>query len=416
MVDDEILSPERVADPYPYFAELRREDPVHWNEIYRAWFVHRFVDVWEGLRSPALSSDRVQPVFEHKLTPEQQDQRRPTFEILQHWMVFQDPPDHTRLRRLMNQAFTPRQVQALRPRIEQVVAGMLDEIGPRGQVDLIRDFAYPIPAVIIAEMMGVPPSDRDMFKAWSDAIMILVFCGARVEDRRERAQRGLLELAEYLRGLIRRFRSEPEDNLITSLVQAKDQNDTLSEDEIISTCTLLLFGGHETTTNLIGNGTRTLLANPDQLKLLRDDPKLITSAIEELLRFDGPSKMQVRLVAEDTELGGKKLRAGDELYFVQASANHDPDEFDDPDTVDLRRNPNRHIGFGFGLHHCLGAPLARLEGAIAIDALIRRFPDLRPGPGPEVWHPTLISRGMEQFPVSFTPVDAAGASGNGAGS
>jgi len=404
MVDDEILSAERVADPYPYFAELRREDPVHWNELYGAWFVHRFVDVWEGLRHPALSSDRVQPVFEHKLTPEQQQVRKPTFDILRHWMVFRDPPDHTRLRRLVNQAFTPRRVQALRPRVEQLVSELLDDLGPRGHADLILDFAYPIPAVIIAEMMGVPPSDRDLFKKWSDAIMILVFGGARVEDRRQRAQQGLMELADYLRSLIRRFRSAPEDNLITSLVQAKDQHDTLTEDEIVSTCTLLLFGGHETTTNLIGNGTRALLAHPDQLHLLRDDPSLITAAIEELLRFDGPSKMQVRLVAEDTELGGKRLRAGDELYFVQASANHDPDEFESPDRLDLRRNPNRHIGFGFGLHHCLGAPLARMEAAVAIEALIRRLPDLHPGPEPEVWHPTLISRGMEHFPVTFTPV------------
>ena len=414
MADDDILSPERVADPYPYFAKLRQEDPVHWNEQYRAWFVHRFPDVWDGLRNPALSSDRVQPVFERKLSPEQQDERRPTFEILEHWMVFNDPPDHTRLRRLVNQAFTPRQINALRPRIDQVVAELLDDIGPRGQVDLIRDFAYPIPAVIIAEMMGVPAADRDLFKEWSDAIMILVFGGARVQDRRERAQRSLLELAEYLHGLIRRFRQDPEDNLITSLVQAKEQDDALSEDEIVSTCTLLLFGGHETTTNLIGNGTRTLLQHPDQLQRLRDDPKLLTTAIEELLRFDGPSKMQVRLVSEDTELGGKTLRAGDELYFVQAAANRDPDEFADPDAVDIGRSPNRHIGFGFGLHHCLGAPLARLEGSIAIDALIRHLPDLQPGPGPEVWHPTLISRGMEHFPVSFTPVEATGRTSGGA--
>ena len=405
-IDDDILSPERVADPYPYFAAWREEDPVHWNEQYRAWFVHRFLDVWEGLRNPALSSDRVQPVFEHKLSPEQQHERRPTFEILEHWMVFHDPPDHTRLRRLVNQAFTPRSVQALRPRIEAVVADLLDQIGPRGSVDLIRDFAYPIPAVIIAEMMGVPPEDRDLFKAWSDAIMILVFGGAKVEDRRERAQRSLLELADYLRGLIRHFRADPHDNLITSLVRAKEHDDALSEDEIVSTCTLLLFGGHETTTNLIGNGTRALLTHPDQLQRLRHDPGLLASAVEELLRFDGPSKMQVRRVAHDTELGGKRLAAGDELYFVQAAANHDPEEFPDPDTLDLGRSPNRHIGFGFGLHHCLGAPLARLEGSIAIDALIRRLPDLQPGPEPEVWHPTLISRGMERFPVSFTPVAA----------
>lgn len=408
-VDDDILTPQRVVDPYPYFAELRQSDSVHFNEMYGAWFVHRFADVWEGLRDPRLSSDRVQPVFEQKLTPQQQDERRPTFEILQHWMVFHDPPEHTRLRRLVNQAFTPRSVMALRPRVEEVVAELLDRIAPLGSVDLIRDFAYPIPAVIIAEMMGVPPEDRDLFKEWSDAIMILVFGGARIQDRRQRAQAGLLELAEYLRGLIRRFRQDPQDNLISSLVQAREADDTLTEDEIVSTCTLLLFGGHETTTNLIGNGTRALLHHPDQRQRLVEDPGLLAVAIEELLRFDGPSKMQVRRVADDTELGGKKLQAGQELYFVQAAANHDPDEFPDPDRLDLGRKPNRHIGFGFGLHACLGAPLARLEGSIAIDALIRRFPDLHAGPDPEMWHPTLISRGMEHFPVSYSPSEPTGA-------
>jgi len=406
-IDDEILSAERTVDPYPYFAELREHDPIHWNERYRAWFVHRFDDVWEGLRDPRFSSDRILPVFETKLTDEQRDDRRPTFDILQHWLVFKDPPDHTRLRRLLNQAFTPRSVQAWRPRIEDVVDEMVSKVAKMEHFDLIRDFAYPIPAVIIAEMMGVPPGDRELFKSWSDDIMIIVFGGDRVAGRRRRAQQGLLDLAEYLHGLVRHFRREPADNLITSLVQAKESNDALSEDEIVATCTLLLFGGHETTTNLIGNGMRVLLGHPDQLDRLRRDPALIVSAVEEILRFDGPAKMEVRRVVEDLTLRGRRINAGDQLYFVLAAANRDPEEFEAPEMLKIGRNPNRHLGFGFGLHHCLGAPLARLEGTLAIGALVTRLPGLRIAEEAEAtWHATLLSRGLERLPVLLDGGDA----------
>ncbi len=338
-------------------------------------------------------------MFETKLTDEQREDRRPTFDILQHWLVFKDPPDHTRLRRLLNQAFTPRSVQAWRPRIEALVDEMVSKVESMERFDLIRDFAYPIPAVIIAEMMGVPPEDREVFKSWSDDIMIIVFGGDRLAGRRQRAQQGLLDLAEYLHGLVRHFREEPADNLITSLVQAKESNDALSEDEIVATCTLLLFGGHETTTNLIGNGMRVLLDHQDQLERIRSDPALMSRAIEELLRFDGPAKMEVRRVSEDLTLRGHRISAGDQLYFVLAAANRDPEEFEAPDTFDLDRSSNRHLGFGFGLHHCLGAPLARLEGSLAIGALVARLPGLRIADVLASWHPTLLSRGLERLPV-----------------
>lgn len=399
--DDDLLTLERTADPYPYLDELRVADPVHWSDRYRAWLITPWEDVFTSLRDPRFSSDRIKPVFDTKLTDEQRSERKPMFDVLQHWMVFNDPPNHTRLRGLVNRAFTPKAVAALRPRIEEVVNEQVEQIRDRGSADLIQDFAFPIPAVVIAEMMGVPAEERDLFKDWSDAIMALVFGAAGTPGRREQAQSSMLELTAYLQEMVNHFRANPAENLISDLIQAQEDDDRLSDEEIVSTCTLVLFGGHETTTNLIGNGTRALLQFPDQKQRLIDQPDLIGTAIEELLRFDGPSKMEVRRAMADIEIRDKTIAEGDQIYFVQSAANRDPDQFDDPNQLDVGRHPNRHCGFGFGIHYCMGAPIARLEGAIAIDALIRALPGLRIGPEPEVWHPTLISRGMQSFPVSW---------------
>ena len=401
----DLLTPERVTDPYPVFAELRDSRPVFYNERYRAWFIHRHDDLLAALKDPRFSSDRIGPVFEHKLTESQRRERAPTYRILGEWMVFRDPPDHTRLRKLVSRAFTPRAISLWRPRIIEVTDSLIADLAPRGHMDVIGDFAYPLPAVVIAEMMGVPASDRDLFKDWSDDLMVLVFGARGVEGRRERAQSGLVELSEYLGGLVRRFRAEPAENLIHTLIRAQEGDDTLTDDEIVGTCILLLFGGHETTTNLIGNGLHALLGNPDQLERLRanDDGEYLRAATEEILRFDGPSKMQVRMAADDVDLGDRVIRRHDMVYLVQAAANRDPEVFAEPDSFDLERNPTDHLGFGFGLHYCLGAAVARLEGAIALDSLARRLPDLRAGPEPPEWHPTLISRGMASFCVSYTP-------------
>jgi cytochrome P450 len=405
--DDDLLAPEHVIDPYPLLARLRAEDPVHWSEALGAWMILRYDDLFSALRDERLSSNRVQPVFETKLTAAQQLQRAPTFEVLRNWMVFNDPPQHTRLRRLVSAAFTPRAIELLRPRVEKVVDDLLDGFDGREEVDLIREFAYPIPATIIAEMMGVPEPDRAQFKDWSDCIMALIFGAAGAPDRRVRAQRGLLELCRFLHGLVARFRESPQNNLITSLIQSGESDDTLTDEEIVSTCTLLLFGGHETTTNLIGNGTRVLLQHPGELDHFRSEPQLLQSAVEELLRFDGPSKLEVRRVAEDMEFGGKFLARGQPVLLLQASANRDPGAFPDPDRLDLARHPNHHIGFGFGIHYCLGAAVARLEGAVGLRRLFDRFPGLELSDEPPVWHPLLVSRGMSRLVVRLAPSERA---------
>lgn len=396
--DHNILREDRVADPYEYFAYMRAEHPVHWNEEFRAWFVYRHTDVTAALRNPALSSDRIKPIFESKLTPQQQRERKPTFDILGNWMVFMDPPDHTRLRKMVMPAFAPKAVERMRPRVESVVRETLDRVVGRTELDLVEDVAYPIPAVVIAELMGVPPEDRDLFKRWSDQILVLVFGARGVEGRRAEAQQGLTDLADYLRELIATFRKTPGDNLISALLAA-DEDAPLTDDEIVSTCVLLVFGGHETTTNLIANGTKVLLEHPHQLARLRADRSLIRGTVEELLRFDGPSKMEMRRVIAPVDLGGQTLGVGEQVYLVQGSANRDDAAFESPETFDITRTPNRHVGFGFGLHHCLGNFLARLEASVAIESIVDRLPGLVPATTLPHWHPTLISRGMTAYPV-----------------
>ncbi len=400
-LDDDMLGGERLANPYPYFARMLEHDPVHWNERFRAWFVHKHEDVLWALRHPAFSSDRVRPVYEKHLSPQRRAERQPTFDVLRHWMVFLDPPEHTRLRKMVMPAFSPKAVARMRPRVEQVVQDTLAQLEGRRSFDFISDFAYPIPAIVVAELIGVPAEDRDKFKKWSDDILTLVFGAEGQADRRELAQQGLIELTDYLRALIAEIRKAPGHDIISSLIQAHEVEPPLTDDEIVATCALLVFGGHETTTNLIANGTRQLLLHPDQWELLRRKPELIGSAVEELLRFDGPSRLEARLLVEDVELRGKTLRAGDNVFLVQSAANRDPEVFTDPDTLDITRQKNTHVGFGFGVHHCLGNFLARLEATVAIAAVIEAMPDLALD-GPETWHPTMMSRGMKTMPVKRT--------------
>lgn len=392
-----MLGGPRLADPYPYFAAMQQQDPVHWNEKFGAWFIHKHADVLAALRNPAFSSDRVRPVFDRHMSPEQRQRREPTFDVLRHWMVFLDPPEHTRLRKILTPLFGPRAVAPWRPRIAQVVEESIAALAERDTFDFVLDFAYPIPAIVVAELIGVPAEDRDEFKKWSDDILTLVFGAEGQKDRRELAQQGLVELTAYLSDLIADIRKSPRDDVISHLVSAEVEP-PLTDQEIISTCALLVFGGHETTTNLIANGTRQLLLHPEQWVLLRDEPQRIGVAVEELLRFDGPSRLEARLLVEDVEMRGKVLRAGQNVFLVQSAANRDPEVFDDPQSLDITRQPNQHIGFGHGVHHCLGNFLARLEAVVAIPAVIAAMPDLRLD-GAETWHTTMMSRGMKTMPV-----------------
>jgi cytochrome P450 len=400
----DLLGEDEVRDPYPLLAALREHDPVHWSERYRSWFVTRFDDVSTALRDERFSSDRISPYRRAKLEgPDADPGVRAAFGVLEDWMVFKDPPDHTRLRKLLSRVFTPRAVDRVRPRIVAIADELLDAATAdgSGRTDLVRDYAYPLTASVIAEMLGVPRQDRDRFKDWSDAITGLVFGGMGDANRHTAGADGMAELTAYLADLVRAHEREPADDLLSALVSARDDDDALSHDEVISTGVLLLFAGHETTTNLIGNGLLALLRHPDQRRLLDADPSLIGGTVEELLRYDGPAKTVARLMAGDVELRGRTLRRGDRVFLCPSSANRDPAVFDDPDRLDVTRRQGRQLGFGVGLHYCLGAPLARLEASVAIPRALERLPGLRPDGDAHRWHPVLLSRGLREFPVRF---------------
>lgn len=405
--DADLLSDEAVVDPYPLLAALREHDPVHWSARYRSWFVTRHDDVSAALRDVRFSSDRIAPYRRAKLDgPDADPALRAAFGVLEDWMVFKDPPDHLRLRRLVARAFTPRAVALMAPRVRAIADELLDAVlagaeGPTGQADLIREFAYPLTASVIAEMLGVPKDDREQFKDWSDEITGLVFGGLGNATRHDRGARGMRELTEYLGGLVAAHERDPADDLLSAMITARDDRDALSPDEVIATGVLLLFAGHETTTSLIGTGLLALLTHPDQRRLLAERPELLDGAVDELLRYDGPAKTIARVMTEDVELRDRTLRRGDRVFLSPASANRDPAVFDRPDDLDVTRDGRGQLGFGIGMHFCLGAPLARLETGIAVPLALERLPGLRPSGEQAQWHPVLLSRGMERFPVRF---------------
>jgi cytochrome P450 len=398
----DLLAEDAVADPYPLLAALRERDPVHWSARYRSWFVTRYDDVDACLRDERFSSDRIAPYRRARLDGEGSDPGvRAAFGVLEDWMVFKDPPDHTRLRTLLSRAFTPRAVDRMRPRVAEIADELLTDVAGRGRADLVGDYAYPLTASVIAEMLGVPRADRARFKDWSDQITGLVFGGMGDTDRHTAGANGMAELTDYLSGLVAAHERDPADDLLSALISARDAGDSLSHDEVIATGVLLLFAGHETTTNLIGNGLLALLRHPRQRAALAADPTLIDGAVGELLRFDGPAKTIARLMAADVTLRGRTLRRGERVFLCAAAANRDPAVFPEPDRLDLTRTHGRNLGFGIGLHYCLGAPLARLEASLAIPRALDRLPGLRLGSEPLRWHPVLLSRGMLRFPVEF---------------
>lgn len=399
IADRSFLDPDLVTDPHPYLHRLRAEDPVHWTDHHQAWLLTRYDDVASAFLDTRLSSERVGSLLPLEPTAEERETFDPIYRMLGNWMVFTDPPAHSRLRRLARAAFTGRTVERMRPIVESVVDALIDDLARRRHVDFVRAFAYPLPATVIAHLLGVPESDLGRLKQWSDDVATIVFGASDRVGRRDRAPRGLVAVERYFRVLLDRYRREPADNLLSDLARAEEKGDVLSSDEVVATCVLLLFAGHDTTANLLATGVFHLDRNPDERWRLRQDRNLAASAVEELLRYDGPTKMQVRIAKEGVELGGKNIRAGQRLLLCQAAANRDPERFAEPDHLDLARSDNDHIAFGLGIHHCLGAPLARLEGQIAFAALAERLPGLRVVESPE-WRPTILGRGLSGLPVS----------------
>lgn len=316
-------------------------------------------------------------------------------------LISSDPPTHTRLRALINKAFTPRVIEQLRPRIQALVDSLLDRVVERGEMDVIADLAYPLPATVIAELLGAPAEDRDRFKLWSEEILAFQGTGRATTDVLQRSQHGVGEMRAFLMDLLVERRRAPRADLLSRLVEAEAEGDTLTEAELLTTCVTLLTAGHETTTNLIGNGLYTLLRHPDQLARVRAQPELLPMAIEEMLRYESPLQRNPRRVAADIVLRGKQLRRGDFVLQVLGAANRDRAQFPDPDRFDVTRQANRHVAFGFGVHFCLGAPLARLEALIAIRTMLRRLPRLQLTGGAAAWYEHGLLRGLRTLPVTY---------------
>jgi cytochrome P450 len=404
---DDLLTAEATDDPYSVFAELREADPVHWSQPHKTWLLTRYAEVSTAFQNRKLSSDRIRPMLAARGAAAGGANEMPADAVLRMmsgWMVLSDPPAHTRLRRLAAGAFKAQHIAGLGERAGRLVDGFLDDFVAGGQTDLVEHVAYPLPATIIAELLGAPAADRDRFRQWSDELALVAFGagGDARPERHERALRGLREMSEYFGELIAQRRAAPADDMLGALLAGDEHGGHLTDGELVGMLALLLFAGHETTTNAIANGVLTLLRNPNQLQRLRHDPRLMSTAVEELLRVDGPIKVLIRWVLEDHALLGKQVRQGQRVYLLTAAANRDPDKFTDADRVDIARTPNPHIAFGKGVHACIGAQLARLEMRVAIARILERLPDLRLAEDQVHWNQSLASRSMKALHVTHS--------------
>jgi cytochrome P450 len=406
MLTIDFADPATNADPFPIFRRLRESDPVHWSEPMKVWVVTRYEDVKAiALNNTEVSANRLAPFFAAA------EGRRTGYvsliAYLSTWMVFRDPPDHTRLRRLFTKAFTSRSLDTLRPGIRGIVDMLLDDMEAKekaGQrVDWIADFSYALPAFVIMDLLGVPRGDLKRVKMWSDEIALFIGSSQASPDKYDRAETGARAMADYFREIVAQRTREPRNDIISQMVAARDEKEAMTADEVIATCILLLFAGHETTANLLGNGLYYSMRFRDQWDRLTANLGLIEPAIEEWLRYDGPISALVRVVLSDIEFGGKLLRSGQRVFAFTNSANRDGAQFPDPDRLDVARTPNPHLTFGYGIHFCLGAPLARLEGEIAVGRLAERFPRVRLAGERYLprWSDSLFLRGILSLPIKL---------------
>ncbi len=396
-------SPEFQANPHPLWARLREAEPIHRRALpdgRDGWIVTRHRDCVNVLRDSRCSAEK----FPNEVLEALAGDPKAPFAVVARavlgMMLVKDDPDHGRLRGLVNKAFTPRVVSELRPRVQAITDELLDAAVRRGRLDAIADLGMPLPIIVIAELLGVPPEDRADLKRWSDNLVTFLD-GTIRDDGIVLAANACLEMREYMNGVFARRHSDPRDDLISRLIAAREVEDRLTDDELFGTVVLILAAGHETTTNLVGNGLYTLLRHPDELARLRAHPERIASAVEELLRFEGPVSLTSRIPKIDYELDGVRIPKGDEISLVLAAANRDPEVFAAPDRLDLSRGENRHLAFGFGAHFCLGASLARLEGQIALGSAVARFPGMKLARDTTEWKRGIVLRGLRSLPIDL---------------
>lgn len=385
-------------NPFALYEILQEVDPVHWSPALRSWIVTRYDDVRSLITSPAMSSDRLTP-FYSALKDERRDILSGVMRYLDRWLVFKAPPAHTRLRRILNVVMSPRVVMAMDAQVRSTFEHILHNLDADREIEFMEEVAVLLPAYVILDMLGVPRADFPRIKAWSDALRLFIGTAQGEGDKYRRAREGADGMSAYFRDVIARRRADPGQDVISRMIEAHDDEGSLDEDELVACCMLFLFGGHETTTNLLGSAVVALLAHPGQRERLRAEPGLIVPAVEEFLRYDGPSNSVARVVAQDHDLHGKTLRAGERVFAMVNAANRDPRQFDRPHELDIARTPNRHLTFGQGIHVCLGAPLARLEARVCIGTLVERFPALRAGNGDVQWLDALIMRGPRRLPL-----------------
>ena len=402
-----LLEPEVLADPYPLYHRLRTEDPVHWDPFLHVWVVTRYRDVVRVLHD--FSADRT-PSPE-QLTRMGLAELNPIAQVMVKQMLFLDAPAHTRIRSLAAHAFTPARVEVLRAHIREITDRLLEPVLPAGRMDVIADLAEPLPCIVTAEMLGVPVEDHRRLKSWSQDFAEMLGNFQHNPDHAPKIVRAVEEMTAYFRSAMRDQRKRPREGLVSTLMNAEVGGDRLTEEEVIANCIVTMVGGQETTTNLIGNGVLSLLRHPEELAKLRSDLSLIPSAVEELLRYESPSQHTGRLAPADLELSGRRILRRQAVIAVMGAANRDPDRFPDPDRLDITRQDNRHVAFGWAAHFCFGAPLARIEGQIALEAMLRRMPGLALEPVRLVWRTNLGLRGLEALPVTFETRPGGGPAG-----
>ena len=401
-IDYQPEDPATLADPYALFARLRDEDPCHWSPRLKSWVITRYDDVKSVTQDGKLSSNRLQPFFA-SMPSEEAKKIGDIIRYLSLWMVFKDPPEHTRLRRLTSRVLHVKSMQGMRPQIEGIAEWLLDGLRGQDEFDFIAEFAGPLPCLVIMAMLGVSHGDLALMKRLSDDMALFIGSSRVSAQKYDTAQAATHEMADYFRQLIDVRRAVPGDDLLSQLVHLRNGDDRLSDDELIATCILLLFAGHETTTNHIANGLLSLMQFPAQVQKLRHDLSLTNAAVEELLRHEGPSGAQVRVVQVEHERHGKTLKQGDRLFMMLNAANRDPRAYADPDVVDIERDGVSHLAFGYGAHICLGFPLARTEGQVAFPVVLKRYAHIEPVTSTQRWLNSLVFRGMETLPVRVRP-------------
>jgi cytochrome P450 len=394
----QLLDPEVLADPYPLFRRLRETDPVHWDPFLHAWIVTRYEDVVNVMMK--CSADRT-PAPQQLEAMGMLAELQPIAQVMVKQMLFLDAPAHTRLRALCATAFTPARVAALKEHIQDIADRLIDQALDSGKMDVIADFANPLPAIVTAELFGVPTADHQNLKDWSTDFAEMLGNFQHNPDRARGALKATENMVAYFQQAMRDQEKNPTPGLVNSLMNAEVDGSRLSEEEIVANLIVTMVGGQETTTNLIGNGLVSLLKNRDQLELLKGDSSILPSAIEELLRYESPSQHTARLAPDDMMLGGKKIQRRQAVIAVFAAANRDPERFPDPDKLDLRRADNRHVAFAWGAHYCFGAPLARMEGQIAFETMLRRLPNIQLEPQELMWRENLGLRGLKSLFVTF---------------